>query len=212
MIIMKSLFTLTIIAVCAALAGCDSPSKLADQVSGTWTGDMQAIPVGRAGSSSIVERITFQRDSSMAGGIVIISADISSDQPVQSVSGEPVDMISVTAAARSSITGTWRAIDNNGIALDLDMHSINVRIDPEMVELLVNPLTDATRPEVDSVRPEMVNYMHALIARALHDHYLTYSRLDNVEIINNGTDLKIEIDHRNMMFHRDRPAGMTADR
>ena len=51
-----------------------------------------------------------------------------------------------------------------------------MRIDPEMVELLVNPLTDATRPEVDSVRPEMVNYMHALIARALHDHYLPYSR------------------------------------
>lgn len=195
-----------------ALAGCDSPSKLADRVSGSWTGDMQAIPVGRAGTSSIVERITFQRDSSMAGGIVIISADISSDQPVESARGELVDVVSVTAAARSTITGTWRAIDNDGIALDLDMRSINVRVDPDMVELLVNPLTDANRPVIDSVRPQMVNYMHALIARAMHDHYLTYSRLEDVALVNNGADLEMEIDHHNMMFHRDQPAGMTASK
>lgn len=195
-----------------AAAGCDSPSKLADQVSGSWTGDMQAIPVGRAGSSSIVERITFQRDSSMAGGVVIISADISSDQPVQSTNGTPVDVVSVTAAARSTVTGTWRAIDNDGIALDLDLRSINVRIDPDMVELLVNPVTGTDRPAVDSVRPEMVNYMHALIARAMHDHYLTYGRLENVAVTNNGTNLQMEIDHHNIMLHREAPAGMAANK
>ena len=192
---------LGIVAVGAiALTGCDEASRLAGDVSGAWSSTPQMLVNDPGSQATIVETIEFQRDSTSNGGVVIVSGLISS---TGSTSGNEALMqpFEIAASARSTISGTWKAIDDDDITMALDVQSLNVEIDPTALVITSNVLTGDTESNPENVKPQIAQMVRAAIQRQLTARYTSWTKLDDVKVKDKGTVLKFEVGKKDYVYH-----------
>lgn len=78
-----------------------------------------------------------------------------------------IEPLSLSASARTSISGTWTVVDDDEIALSLDPQSLVVEVDPDAVVANNNPLA-LSSPAVDSIRPDLCKTIEHGIRVAPH--------------------------------------------
>lgn len=185
---MKKFYYLFIGLMAVAFGSCDENARLAREIQGTWTGTPERLNDAENVTSTIVETYTFTPDEvnpKAKNGNVTITGNVSSNVPVA------VSPVSISAAATTSIQGTWTVIDDDEIALVLDPKSLQVKVDPEAVTVSNDIFTDQNIPQVDSLRREVTANIAAQLRRDAEIHYMSVRQLDDVKI--KGPILKFEI-------------------
>lgn len=166
-----------------------------------WQGTPEAISDNSAISASIIDTYEFSPASMTANetltGAVTVSGMVNvSTQVVDSAFAEPIQL---SAAAHTTISGTWTVVDDDEIALSMDVASLVVDVDPKAVAangssmVMGNPATDALNPEVRARIAEGIK-------QALSVRYASLRHMDDVKI--KGALLKYEVGEEDFVLTR----------
>lgn len=202
---MKKILLGAIALATVALSGCNEAEHLASQVAGTWSSTPQMLVNDVGSQATIVETVTFTRDSTSAGGQVIFTGLISSTGAMNG-SDAVMQPFELAASARSTVTGTWTAVDDDEIVLSLDIQKLTVDVDPSALVLSGNMTTGATQSNAEQLKPQMAAMVQGALHRQLVARYSTMNRLDDVKVKNNGTTLKFEVGKTDYVYTSQAPA------
>lgn len=185
--------TLSLVAAAATIGlfSCDNgATRLSKEIEGSWSGTPEKLVQSGSSEATVIETYDFLGNDSINGGNIIINSIIS---VTGSISGSEaiVQPFSLTASGSATISGTWRAIDDDEISIALDSRTLQVKVDPDAVVLSSNIISGSEAPSVDSIAPGIANQIRTQLSKALEIRYLTIKHLDDVKIKDNI--LKYEI-------------------
>ncbi|WP_289861801.1 hypothetical protein [Duncaniella dubosii] len=201
---MKSFITSACLFAALALVSCNDNARLASEVQGAWTGTPENFTDNSVVTATILETFDFVSDGTVIakgshGGSVVIAGMITASTQVVADAGL-VEPLSLTATAKSTISGTWTVIDDDEIALSLNLQSLAVDVDPSTLVVEGNVLTGNDTPKIDSIRPSVAATIGASMKRALENRYASFRHLDDVKV--KGPLLKFEIGKMDCVFTR----------
>lgn len=194
----KVLLTMSAIAA-IMLSSCDSTAKLAKEVEGSWSGVPVKLVDESAASAMIIESYIFSVDSSGRSGDIVVGGMISTTSQMPQ-SQDVVQPFSITGSAKSIVYGSWTAVDDDEINVNLSPESLSVTVDPDATELVANMATGATAPELETMKPQIAQSMKNQLTAALQLRYASIKHLDDVKV--KGNVLKFEIGHDEYTFSR----------
>lgn len=174
------------------VASCESATRLAKDMEGTWAGAVDRIP-GDALSSDLYSSYTFSYDAenSTPGGDIVINSTLSANYTDNIIVGELPSSVAVTVAGTSTINGTWTAIDDDEIVITLNPSTLNVSLDPD-AQALTTSATGLTAETIDTLKPRLLSMIKDRVAYDLRIKYSSPIRMDDVKI-KNGKTMKYEI-------------------
>lgn len=203
---MKSLVSfvpmLELLAIGSLLVACsNSEARFAKEIPGVWQGTPEAISDNSAISASIIDTYEFSPASMTANetltGAVTVSGMVNvSTQVVDSAFVEPIQL---SAAAHTTISGTWTVVDDDEIALSMDVASLVVDVDPKAVAANGSPMVMGT-PATDALNPEVRARIAEGIKQALSVRYASLRHMDDVKI--KGALLKYEVGEEDFVLTR----------
>lgn len=182
---MKSYIPLLGIALALGLSACNESARLADQLPGVWTGTPENFSDNSAVSATIIESYAFSPDTSAKAqkysGTLTITGAISSN--IQVVGSESfIEPLNLTAAAVSTISGTWRVVDDDEISIALNPATLNIKVDRDGVAINSNLMNGNASPAIDSIRPEIVSTIENGMRQSLANRYAHVRMMDDVKI------------------------------
>lgn len=201
---MKGFITSLCLLASLSLVSCDETARLAKDLQGSWAGTPENFTDNSVITATIVETLDIVSDDNAVakgshGGTVVVAGMLSATTQVVSDPGL-VEPITLTSSAKSTIKGTWTAIDDDEVALILDMSTLSVELDPDGVAVSNNILTNNDTPKIDSIKPAISASIAESMKRALTTRYASVRRLDDVKI--KGPLLKFEIGKTDYVFTR----------
>jgi len=171
---------------------CNEKARLASEVEGTWSGAPTVLDNVTTGDYSIIDTFTFQCDSTDEGGKIYISSmlngTIAYTHPTYSLN-QP---ISADVSGSAMISGSWKAIDDDEIAVIIDPASLTVNINPVEMILTSDILTQKTENNPEDMPAAVSLQAKTGFERALRPYYSRINHLDDVKV-KDGTVLKFEI-------------------
>lgn len=196
---MKGLITSACLFAALSLVSCDGSSRLAKDIQGSWSGTPENFIDNSAVTTTILETYDFSSAESGAksgnltiAGMITISTQVLADAGFE----QP---LTLTASARSTVSGTWTVIDDDEITVALDPATLNVEVDPEQVVAEGNLLGTQT-PDIKEMRQGVAQTIADNMKRALGVRYASVRHLDDVKV--KGTLLKFEIGNMDCVFTR----------
>lgn len=188
---MKKYLTLSLLTIGLTLASCDSKSSLAKEMSGSWSGAPERIESTQtAANITCTDTYDFTEETGIAGGNVTIAGMLSVSAPM--LSGGETGGYSISAAANTTISGTWTVTDDDEVEMILDPRSLTVNIDPDALELKTDSL-GAQAPQVDSIAPGLSDQLRQLLTGVMEEHYLSQRHLDDVKVKDNVLKFELEV-------------------
>lgn len=187
-----------------SLTSCNEASKLASEVNGSWSSTPQMLVNDQGSQATIVETVTFERDSDKAGGHVVFTGMISCTGSMQG-NEAMVQPFELAASARSSVSGEWTAVDDDEIVLKLDVEKMTVDVDPSALVLSTNILTGSNESNPESLKPQMAAVVQGALRRQLVARYTSMSKLDDVELKDKGSMLKFEVGKKDFVYTSQNP-------
>ncbi len=200
---MKGFITSLCLFAALGLVSCDENARLAKSIQGSWSGTPENFTDNSVVTATILETIDFaDMPDAVApgsnGGEVVIAGMISATTQVVA-SGDMAEPLTLTATAKSTVSGTWTVIDDDEVALALDPTTLSVEVDPKTVVIEGNVLS-GTVPQMDSIRPSVASSISSSMQRALSTRYASFRHLDDVKV--KGPLLKFEIGKIDYVFTR----------
>jgi len=203
---MKSLVSfvpmLELLAIGSLLVACsNSEARFAKEIPGVWQGTPEAISDNSAISASIIDTYEFSPASMTANetltGAVTVSGMVNvSTQVVDSAFAEPIQL---SAAAHTTISGTCTVVDDDEMALSMDVASLVVDVDPKAVAANGSPMVMGN-PATDALNPEVRARIAEGIKQALSVMYASLRHMDDVKI--KGALLKYEVGEEDFVLTR----------
>ncbi|MCM1356506.1 MAG: hypothetical protein NC212_08900 [Staphylococcus sp.] len=202
---MKGIITSLCLFATLSLVSCDETARLAKELPGSWAGTPENISDNSLVTASIIETLDINADNSVVakgsrGGVITIAGMLSVTTQVVSDEPDLVEPLSLTAAAKSLISGTWTVIDDDEVVLVLDLSTLNVDVDPSSLVVTNNLVTATPNPKVESLKASVLNTIGESMKRALYNRYTSIRRLDDVKV--KGPLLKFEIGKTDCVFTR----------
>lgn len=188
-----------------SLTGCNEAERLASQVEGTWSSTPQMLVNDAGSQATLVETITFERDSAKTGGPVVIVGMVSSTGAMTG-SDALVQPFEIAASAKSTVTGRWTAVDDDEIMLALDVANMSVAVDPSGLVISSNVLDGATQSNPEALKPQFASMVEAALRRQLLARYTSMTKLDDVKVKDNGSLLKFEIGKTDYVYSSQNPS------
>lgn len=198
---MKRLYYGMILAVGLGLWSCDGAGSLSDKVAGAWTGTPESLPVDAGYSSTIIENYSFQRDSvdGSNGGNVLMTGLVSVMTQLPEINWV-MEPISLSTSGTVTISGTWRAVDDDELSVSFNPLSIDVNIDPDAVAVSDNILTGQNSVGFDSIKAKAAVNVAAQIRRAVELRYSRIKKFDDVKV--KGQIMQMEVGDTDYVFTR----------
>lgn len=194
---MKNLLLPLIVAGCMGImaTSCDNKARLAKELPGEWVGTPENFSDNSVVTASIIDTYLFSPDTLPSGasepsGPIVIEGMISTSTQIVADSSF-IEPIALTAAARSSIKGEWKVVDNDEITLSLDPSTLTVTVDPSGLAFNSTMLAEGLHPDIDSLRPAVCANLEQSLLHTLPMHYATLKHLDDVKI--KGSLLRFEL-------------------
>lgn len=204
---MKSLLSLVplfeLLAISSIVVSCsNSEARFAKDIPGIWQGTPETFSDNSAITATIIDTYDFSPASmtanEMLSGPITVTGMVNTTTQIVG-DGALTEPLSLSAAARTSISGTWTVIDDDEIALSFDPQSLVVKVDPDGVVTNNNPMSVAS-PAIDSIRPDLCRTIEHGIRIALTSRYAAMRHMDDVEI--KGALLKYESDNEDFVLTR----------
>lgn len=193
---MRPFISVMICAAAAAgltLSSCESASRLAKELDGSWSGAPVKLSDDMSGIVTGIDNFVFTREGDRDGNIEIATM-ISFDEtlPADSMIVQP---LSVTIAGIARAQGSWVATDDDEVSVTVDPESITVEIDPQGVTLNTSLLTGADAVLPDSIAPALAQAARRRILRDVTTRYYSLSHLDDVKVKDNRLIFEIGREH-----------------
>lgn len=195
---------LAILAAALSLDSCETKAHLANEIEGTWAGTPQSITDNSALTATLLETFQFVKipaedGGESTGGTVNIVGMLSSS--IQLVGDNDFEQpLTFTSSARSSIVGSWQAIDDEEIVVTLNPNTLTVVVDPDAVVPGSALLSESSQAKIEQMKPDIINMIASGLKQSLSNRYSSVKLLDDVEI--DGPVLKFEIGKANYVFNR----------
>ncbi|MCH5319655.1 MAG: hypothetical protein J1E38_08125 [Paramuribaculum sp.] len=197
---MKKFLTGVVAVATLFLISCESKTKLADDIAGTWSGTPERLDSTDDETITSVETISFIKDQSeKPAGELIIQSMISVTGAVQPDS-MLVQPYALSEAAVATAQGSWTVVDDDEISISIDPQSVKVSIDPDAVSYNDNVFTDAQKAMLDSIRPSVAADLQSKITKYLTDRFVSVNHLDDVKV--KGNLLKFEIGRKHFVLSK----------
>lgn len=197
---MKKFLTGVVAVATLFLISCESKTKLADDIAGTWSGTPERLNSTDDETITSVETISFIKDQSeKPAGELIIQSMISVTGAVQPDS-MLVQPYALSEAAVATAQGSWTVVDDDEISISIDPQSVKVSIDPDAVSYNDNVFTDAHKAMLDSIRPSVAADLQTKITKYLTDRFVSINHLDDVKV--KGNLLKFEIGRKHFVLSK----------
>ena len=193
---------LELLAVGTLLVACsNSEARFAKEIPGVWQGTPETFSDNSAITASIIDTYEFSPASmsaheTLAGAVTVSGMVNVTTQVVDSAYVEPVQL---SVAAHTTISGTWTVVDDDEIALNLDVSSIMVEVDPKAVAASDIPAVIGS-PAAETVNPEMRSRLVEGIKLALSARYASMRHMNDVEV--KGVLLKYEMHDEDFVLTR----------
>lgn len=198
----KILTSALLVASMAMITSCNEKAKLADAVTGSWSGQAERIETPNQPTTTTVTRmITFRPDlNSSTGGPLLATAlfSVESGTKLQAAGIQP---IAVTVNGNATITGRWEAIDDNEIAISFDSQTLTVNIDPNEVVLEYDIATENATPMNENVKPDIAATVKRSMTQVLNHSVFNYGKIDDIKV--KGSLMSCEIGKKDYTFHKD---------
>lgn len=167
-------------AVTLGFCGCESPSKLAGAIEGTWSGAPKTLSNQTDGIITGVDSYVFTK-TAPTEGVVVVSTMLSLNEALPGDSSI-IQPISLTAAAKVTAQGSWGATDDDEISLTIDPTTIEISIDPQAVVLETSLLNGEDEDVASTLKPDVVERVKKQIARIVTVKYLDLKHFDDIKI------------------------------
>lgn len=204
---MKSLLSLVplfeLLAISAVVVSCsNSEARFAKEVPGIWQGTPEMFSDNSAVTATIIDTYEFSpaemtANETLSGSVTVTGMVNTTTQIVGD--SALIEPLSLSASARTTISGTWTVIDDDEISLSFDTQSLMVDVDPNGVVANNAPLSIGT-PAIDSITPKLCKTLEHSIRMALTARYAALRHMDDVKI--KGALLKYEINHEDFVLTR----------
>ena len=198
----KILTSALLVASMAMITSCNEKAKLADAVTGSWSGQAERVETPNQPTTTTVTRmITFIPDlNSTTGGSLEATAlfSVESGTKLQAAGIQP---IAVTVNGNATITGRWEAIDDDEIAISFDSKTLTVNIDPNEVVLEYDIATETSEPINESVKPDIAATVTRSMTQVLNHSVFNYAKIDDIKV--KGNLMSCEIGKKDYTFHKD---------
>lgn len=191
----KKLFSTSLLGTALLFASCQSSSKLADSIEGSWSGAPEKLIDNNASSATITETYTFLRENTSNGGEVVVTALVSTTGAISGTEAI-IQPFSVAAAATAQLSGTWEAKSNDEVSFTWNDSSLVVNIDPQAVTLSANTLNGAESPSVESLKPQMAESIKAQLSQALEVRFLSVKKFSDIKFGDRVLNLKVNGEER----------------
>lgn len=167
----------SVIMTSLALAGtllfttaCDSPSRLASKVEGTWSGTSVRFNKQVVGDGTYTPVYEFSRTDKRPAGNVTLSAQVSVTMPINSqVNAEGTAPVSATAAALATVSGYWTADDDDEIKIAFDTSTLTITMDPDVQFAIADVYTDFDTDSVATVSAPVMKAFREQVRRGMDD-------------------------------------------
>lgn len=189
-------------AAAVMLTSCDEKSKLADQMSGTWSSAPEQLVDNSASSATIIETYSFIRDTDRAGGELTLTALISITGQVNGTDAF-LQPFSMTAAGMASISGSWEAVSDEDVNIHWNDSTLSVSVDPSAVVLTSNVITGQTTPQLDSIKPQLAQSINAQITQAVKLRFLGTRKFEDIKV--RDGEMKYEVGDVDRLFRLQGP-------
>ena len=196
---MKRLLTGVAAIAVLMMASCDSKTKLAEELAGSWSGTPERIGNDSTGVMTMLETFNFTPNENESGGQFIVQATISVVGTVPS-DDEVVEPFSVNQDAIASAQGKWQTLDDDEVMIVIDPQTITVNVDPKDVVFSDNVFTGEQQPAVDSIQPKAAEKLTRIITKEVTEKFLNLNHLDDVKVKENL--LKYEIGHKHFRMSK----------
>lgn len=188
------------VAAAVSLSSCNSKSRLAKEIEGVWAGNPERIADRDAAYSTMIKTFEFQVDDSGTGGTVIITALIDVQNSVPQ-SPQLVQPIEVSAAATASVTGSWKAVDDDDVIITLDTATKQVKVDPDAVTLNYDVLDGDSAPDVTPLKSAAATVVDRQVNDAVTANILNINKIDDIKVHDKVT-MECEINDRDLTLRR----------
>lgn len=195
---------MTLVAFTAGLTSCDSKAKLARDIEGTWASTapkkVKVINELDATEMSMIQFNAPVPGSESTDGVVNYAFvfTLTGAMPPSDAIVEPY---SFTATTLASVSGTWKVVDDDEVALDFDPESFSAYVDPAGILLRDNILSGENAAEVDSVKPQLSAKIQAMLDTQVKDYLFSIKKIDDIHIIDKD-EMNCEILDKECVFHR----------
>lgn len=198
----KILTSALFVATLALLTSCNEKAKLAQAVTGSWTGQAERVDTPHQKTTTTVTRVfTFTPDSQSAtGGTFQVTADFSIEGGTQ-LEAAGTQPIAVTVNGNATISGRWEAVDDDEIIVSYDSKTLQVNVDPEEIVLEYNIASETATPVQQDIRPEVAAIVKRTITPVMQTNVFSTSKIDDIKI--KGSLMSCEMGKKDFTFHRD---------
>ena len=193
-----ALFALALMGA-AALAGCDSKSKLAKELQGEWSSTPELLVNTGAARASLVRVMDFNRTADQTQGTVTMTALITVENAIPA-NDSIVTPLTITASGTAVITGVYNVKDDDEVNLNLDATSLSISVDPEAVKLSYDIIDGKSGSSLEALRPGALRLAQQQINRAAQEVFFNLDEIDDIRI--DGDMMSCEIGHKDLNFRR----------
>lgn len=195
----KFLQLIPAVALMVMACSCDSKSKLANDINGTWASSPDHMADNNGSSASIIRIIEFNKLPDKAGGTLVMSGLVSVSSGVPQ--SDEIDMpISYSASGVATITGEWNVIDDDEISIFLDGTTLKVDVDPQGVVLDYNVLSGTSEPDTTAIKPALAAMVKKVITNGVQTQFFNAKKIDDIKIKDNM--MSCEIDDQDITLRR----------
>lgn len=184
------------------LSSCNEKARLADEITGSWSGQAERVDTPSAPSTTTVTRMmTFTPGlNTSTGGELTATAlfSVESGTELQAAGTQP---IAVTVNGTATITGHWEAIDDDEVVVTFDSNTLKVDVDPTDVVLEYDITTEASHSVTDSIAPGIAAAVTKSMGTILTHHVFNFAKIDDIKVT--GNIMSCEIGKKDYSFHRD---------
>lgn len=185
----------------AAITGCDSKSKLAQEIQGEWSSTPELLVNTGAARASLVRVMEFNRTGDSTEGTVTMTALITVDNAIPA-NDSIVTPLTITASGTATITGVYTVRDDDEINVNLDATSLTIAVDPEAVKLSYDIIDGNSGSSLEALRPGAMRLAQQQINRAAQEVFINLDEIDDIRIDNNL--MSCEIGHKDLNFKLDK--------
>lgn len=173
---------LSVAATVAFTTACESPTRLASRIEGTWSTSPQKFNKEVVGQGTYVPLLEFTRPDKRPEGSVTLTAQLSIimpiNAPVDSMGATPV---SATAAGVATISGIWTADDDDEVKIALDPSTLDITMDPDVQFAIADVFTDYDTDSVAGVSHQVMRAFAEQARQGMTDVISHFNELDDIK-------------------------------
>lgn len=181
----KLSMAISVLSVAAAVAfstACESPTRLASRIDGTWSTSPEKFNKEVVGQGTYIPVLEFSRPDKRPEGAVILTAQLSITMPVNA----PLDSmgaapVSATAAGMATISGIWTANDDDEVKIALDPATLDITMDPDVQFAIADVFTDYDTDSVSAVSPQVMRAFAEQARQGMTDVIAHFNELDDIK-------------------------------